>query len=182
MEILLSEQQIQQKVSELATAISQIYGQRTVHVVGLLDNAFIFTADLVRRLTCPVMCSLVRVEMRDVVENGYDRRLIAHTPILEVKGQDVLVVNCVLHTGVTQEHLIQQFLAKGAASVRSAVLINKCDERRVPLQPDFAGFEVQARFLVGYGMGEGDLYRNLPYIGKMAAGPAREPQAVPAAQ
>lgn len=58
LEVLLSEEQIQQKVSEMAAAISQAYGQRTVHVVALLENGFLFMADLVRRLTCPVICKV----------------------------------------------------------------------------------------------------------------------------
>ena len=172
MEILLTEQQIQEKVSELAAAISEAYAASELHVVGLLDNAFMFAADLLRRLTCPVQCSLVRLEMHDVIENGKERRLIAYSPSLVVSGQDVLVVDCVLHTGVTQEHLMDLFRAKGAGSVRSAVLIDKSDERRVPLQPDFCGFKLQAPLLVGYGMGYGARYRNLPYVAKLESAAA----------
>ena len=86
MEILLTEEQIQQRVSEMAAAISQTYADKEVHLVGLLDNAFIFVADLVRRLTCPVSCSLVYVDIRDVIENGHERRLISHYPSLDVHG------------------------------------------------------------------------------------------------
>lgn len=176
MEILLTKEQIQQKVGEMAAAISQMYAGRDLHLVGVLDNAFMFVADLVRGITCPVRCSLVRAEMRDVIEAGHERRLIAYTPSLDVKGQDVLLVDCVLQTGVTQEHLIEQFRAKGAASVRSAALIDKSDERRVPLEADFVGFKVQAPFLVGYGMGDGTRHRNLPYVATVkvvAAGGSR---------
>ena len=70
LEVLLSEEQIQQKVSELAATISQTYGQRTVHVVALLENGFMFMPDLVRQLTCPVVCQFVKVEMSDVMEQG----------------------------------------------------------------------------------------------------------------
>ena len=168
MEILLTEEQIQQRVSEMAAAISQTYADKEVHLVGLLDNAFIFVADLVRRLTCPVSCSLVYVDIRDVIENGHERRLISHYPSLDVHGQDILLVDCVLHTGVTQEHLIQQFLVKGAASIRTATLIDKSSERRVALEPEFVGFKVDGAVMVGYGMGAGRRYRNLPYIARMA--------------
>jgi hypoxanthine-guanine phosphoribosyltransferase len=73
-----------------------------------------------------------------------------------------------LHTGVTQEHLIQQFRVKGAASIRTATLIDKSSERRVPLEPEFVGFKVDGPMMVGYGMGAGKRYRNLPYIARMA--------------
>lgn len=174
LEVVLSEEQIQQKVAEMAAAISKAYGQRTLHVVCLLENAFLFMADLVRRLTCPVVCRFVKLEIKDVVEDGHERRVVVYTPRIEVKGRDLLLVDCVLHTGITLEHLIQQFHAKGAASVKIAVLLDKTDERRVPLEPDYSGFKNQSGFLIGYGMGHCDLYRNLPYVGtlKEEASPA----------
>ena len=181
LEVLLSEEQIQQKVSELAATISQTYGQRTVHVVALLENGFMFMPDLVRQLTCPVVCQFVKVEMTDVVEQGHERRVVVHTPKLEVRGQDLLLADCVLHTGITLDHLVQQFLAKGAASVKTAVLVDKIDERRVALEPDFAGFQMQGRFLVGYGMGHREQYRNLPYVGTLTKEEAKESSAVSAA-
>ncbi len=164
-EVLLSEQQIQQKVAEMGAAISQTYGQRTLHVIGLLDNGFMFMADLARRLTCPTICQFVKLEAHDVTEDGRERRLIIYTPHLDVRGQDLLLVDCVLHTGITLDHLIQQFRAKGASSIRIAVLIDKNDERRVELHPDFFGFQLQGHYLVGYGLGHQELYRNLPYVG-----------------
>ena len=176
MEILLTEEQIGQKVDELANAISAAYGERSLHVVALLDNGFMFAADLVRRLTCPVLCSFVRVEMRDVVQDGHERRLIEYSPRLNVAGQDVLVVDSVLQTGVTQDHLIQQFYANGASSVRTAVLVDRADERRTALEPDFAGFRLEGRFLVGYGMGQGNRFRHLPHVAAMT--PERSSQAV----
>ena len=181
LEVLLSEEQIQQKVSEMAAAISQAYGQRTVHVVALLENGFLFMADLVRRLTCPVVCQFVKVEMSDVMEHGHERRVVVHTPKLEVQGQDLLLADSVLHTGITLDHLVQQFLAKGAASVKTAVLVDKIDERRVALDPDFSGFQMQGRFLVGYGMGYREQYRNLPYVGTLTGDEAKESSAVSSA-
>ncbi len=180
-QILLSEEQVQQKVTEMAAAISQAYGQRSVHVIGMLENGFLFMADLVRRLTCPVVCQFVKVDMRDILEDGHERRVVVYTPRLDVQDKHLLLVDCVLHTAVTLDHLVQQFHTKGAASVKVAVLIDKTDERRVPLEPDFFGFKVQTGFLVGYGMGYRDLYRNLPYVGTLEEGRAAASQAVPAA-
>lgn len=166
-EILLTNEQIQQKVDELAAAISSSYGQNTVQVLGLLDNSFIFVADLVRRITSPVICHLIKVDMHDVVENGFERRSISYSPAIEVKGRHILIVDLVLQTGVTHDHLIQQLQMKGAASVKLAVLIDKPDERRVSLQPDFSAFQLEGQFLVGYGMGFQGRYRNLPHVGTL---------------
>lgn len=181
-QVLLSEQQIQEKVAEMGAAISRHYGDRPVHVVGLLDNGFMFHADLVRRLTCPVICQFVKLETRDVTEDGHERRLVIYTPKLEVRGKDILLVDCVLHTAVTLDHLIQQFVAKGARSVKTAVLIDKNDERRVPLDPDFCGFQLQGKFLVGYGLGHQELLRNLPYVGTAAAAAEQAPVATAAGE
>ena len=164
-EVLLSEQQIAQKVAEMAAAVSRTYGSETLHVIGLLDNGFIFMADLVRQLTCPTICQFVKLETHDVVEGDHERRLVVYTPHLDVEDRHLLLVDSVLQTGVTLDHLIQQFRAKGAASIRTAVLIDKQDKRRVDLTPDYFGFQMQGKFLVGYGMGFRELHRNLPYVG-----------------
>jgi hypoxanthine phosphoribosyltransferase len=176
-EILLSEEQIQQKVAELAAAVVRHYGNpaQPVHIVCLLDNGFMFMADLIRRLPFPVICQFVKLETRDVTEDGHERRLVIYTPHIDVRGKDLLLVDCVLHTAITLDHLIQQFVAKGARSVKTAVLIDKTDERRVALDPDFAGFQLQGRFLVGYGLGHQEQYRNLPYVGSLAGAMTQAP-------
>lgn len=168
LEVLLSEEQIQQKVSELGAAISDFYGQKTLHLVGLLDNGFMFMSDLARKLTCPTVCQFVKLEQHDVVEDGHERRLIVYTPHLEVRGQHLLLVDSILQTGITLDHLIEQFRIQGAASLKTAVLIDRVDQRRVALEPDFSGFQARDKFLVGYGMGYRDLYRNLPYVAELA--------------
>jgi hypoxanthine phosphoribosyltransferase len=165
LQVVLTEQQIQEKVAEMATAISAAYTDRTLCVVGLLDNAFIFTADLVRRLSCPATCHFTKFEIRDVMEGTYERRQIDYALPVDVGGQHVLLVECILQTGVTLDHLIQRLIAHGAKSVRTVLLIDKVADRRVPVETDFVGFRIEdTRYLVGYGMGYRNLYRNLPYV------------------
>lgn len=166
--VLLSEEQIRQKVAELGRQIAAIEPGRVLHMVAVLDNGFMFMCDLVRHLDRPVACHFVKMETRDTVEDGHERRHVLYTPSLEVEGKDIVLVDAILHTGITLDHLIQQFLAKKAHSVRTAVLIDKPEERRLNMEPDFWGFRVQGRFLVGYGLGHQDLYRNLPYVGELA--------------
>lgn len=169
-EVLLSEEQIGKRVAEMAGQIAAGNQGRTLHVVAILDNGFMFMCDLVRHLKGPVVCQFIKAETHDIVENGKERRHILYTPGLDVEGKDILLVDAILQTGVTLDHLIHQFLVKKARSVRTAVLVDRPEERRVGLQPDFSGFEIQGqnRFLVGYGLGHQDLYRNLPYIGELA--------------
>jgi hypoxanthine phosphoribosyltransferase len=172
-DVVLSTEQIQNRVREMSVQISQqLSGEldgRPLHVTAVLDNGFMFMSDLVRHMTVPVICRFLKMESRDLMEDGHERRQILHTPILGIEGSDLLLVDAVLHTGLTLEYLIQQLQRKGVRSVRTAVLIDKPEERRVDLKPDYWAFRVSGRFLVGYGLGHRDLYRNLPYVANIAA-------------
>src|SRR5512140_3325946 len=156
-QILLDEEKIRQRVAELAVKISADAGKEPLLVMAVLDNGFVFMSDLVRKLTCPVICEFVQMETRDTVSDGHDRREVLYTPLTDIKGKQILLVDAVLHTGVTLEHLANQLLVKGAKSVKVAVLIDKPDERVVNLKPDYMGFEMKGKFLVGYGLGHRDL-------------------------
>jgi hypoxanthine phosphoribosyltransferase len=172
-DVVLSTEQIQNRVREMAVQISQqLSGEldgRPLYVAALLDNGFMFMSDLVRHMTVPVICLFMKLESRDLVEGGHERRQILHTPILGTEGCDLLLVDAVLHTGLTLDYLVQQLHRRGARSVRTAVLIDKPEERRVDLKPDYWAFRVNGRYLVGYGLGYRDLHRNLPYVANMAA-------------
>ena len=172
-DVVLSTEQIQNRVREMALQISQqLSGEldgRPLYVAAMLDNGFMFMSDLVRHLTIPVICLFMKLESRDLVEGGHERRQILHTPIVGIEGCDLLLVDAVLHTGLTLDYLVQQLQRRGARSVRTAVLIDKPEERRVDLKPDYWAFRVSGRYLVGYGLGCRDLHRNLPYVANMAA-------------
>ena len=162
--VVLTEEQIRTKVAELGAQISADAKGRTQNVVAVLDNGFMMMADLVRHLSCPVVCQFVKLETRDTVEDGHERREIFYTPLGEIKDQDFLLVDAVLHTGITLEHLVNQLQSKGARAVKTAVLIDKPEERRVSLQADYWGFQIKGHYLVGYGLGHQELYRNLPHV------------------
>jgi hypoxanthine phosphoribosyltransferase len=172
-DVVLSTEQIQNRVREMAVQISQQLSPeldgRPLHVAAMLDNGFMFMSDLVRHMTVPVVCQFLKLESKDLVENGHERRQIVHTPIVSIEGRDFLLMDAVLHTGLTMDYLVQQMQRKGARSVRTAVLIDKPEERRVDVKPDYWAFRVSGRFLVGYGLGYQDLYRNLPYVANMPA-------------
>ena len=171
--VVLTEEQIRSRVTELGAQISQQLsgelGGQPLCVTAVLDNGFMFMCDLVRRLDLPVICQFLKLESRDLIEGGRERRQILHTPITGIEGKNFLLVDAVLHTGLTLDYLVQQFRRKGARSVRTAVLIDKPEERRVEVNADYWAFRVAGRFLVGYGMGHQELHRNLPYVGNLAS-------------
>jgi hypoxanthine phosphoribosyltransferase len=162
-----SEKQIQKRVGELARQIDRDYQGKTLHVVGILEDCFVFMADLVRRLTMPVICHFMKAEIRDTSAGATALREIMYTPKVEAAGRDVLLVNAVLQSGVTLDHLYGYVLAQNPSSVRTASLIEKSSERKVDVSTDYVCFKSKERFLVGYGLGYGEKYRNLPFVARL---------------
>lgn len=172
--VVYSPAKIAAQVARMGRAISRDYAGRTLDVVILLENAFIFGADLVRHITCPTVCHFVRAEQRDIQLGGFDRTEIffSHEPDLE--GRDVLIVDTVLHSGVTLDFLEKRLLETRPRSVRVAVLLDKPTERRVDLQPDYFGLSAASKYMVGYGLpGRQETFRGLPYLGSLDPATAR---------
>jgi hypoxanthine phosphoribosyltransferase len=159
--ILLSPEQIKKRVQEMARQISNDFRGKTVHVVGVMENGFIFMADLVRELDLNVVCQFVKAESKEANSSTTE---IFFSPELDVQGRDVLLVEALVQSGVTSEFLVRNLVGRGAASVKLAVLLDKQSARRVSLQPDYFGFLMNESFVVGYGLGERHFGRNLPYI------------------
>jgi hypoxanthine phosphoribosyltransferase len=157
---LIPAEQIQKRVREMGRQISDDYRGRTVHVLALLENAFVFTADLVRAIDVPVICQFIKPQYRpgDVLEIFF-----SHGP--DIRGQHVLLLEGLVHSGVTTEFLMSDLLSRGAASVKLATLLDRPAARRVQLQPNYFGFVVDEAFVVGYGLGSPQqTNRNLPYL------------------
>jgi hypoxanthine phosphoribosyltransferase len=159
--VILSADQIKQRVQEIARQISRDYQGRTLHVVAVMENGFIFMADLVRELDIPVVCQFVKGEFNDEHPSTTE---IFYSPEVEVAGKDVLLVEALIQSGVTSEFLLRNLASRGASSVKLAVLLDKQAARRVSLQPDYFGFLLNDSFVVGYGLGDMHSGRNLPYI------------------
>ena len=159
--VVLSAEQIRKRVQELGRQISNDFRGKTVHVVGVMENGFVFMADLVRELDLNVVCQFVKAESKESDSNTTE---IFFSPELDVNGQHVLLVEALVQSGITSEFLIRNLVGRGAASVKLAVLLDKQSARRVSLQPDYFGFLMNESFVVGYGLGERHFGRNLPYI------------------
>ena len=159
--ILLSAEQIKKRVQEMARQISNDFRGRTLYVVGVMENGFIFMADLVRELDLNVVCLFVRAESKEANSTTTE---IFFSPELDVQDQHVLLVEVLVQSGLTTEFLIRNLAGRGAASVKLAVLLDKQSARRVSLQPDYFGFLMNESFVVGYGLGDQHFGRNLPYI------------------
>ncbi len=172
-----SPRQIAARITQMGRQISRDFGDKRVDVVTILDNAFIFSSDLVRAISCPVVCHFVQAQVREVHLNGRERREVFFSYNPELEGRDVVVVDAVLHSGVTLEFLVRRLAECRPRSLRVAVLLDKEQERRVDLRPDYLGFSAASKYLVGYGLPDAEgLYRNLPYIAAFKDGGARRTQ------
>jgi hypoxanthine phosphoribosyltransferase len=165
MKVAYTEKRLAARVHQLGRAISRDYTGRTVDVVVILENSFVFGADLVRRISAPVVCHFVRSETRDVHLGGFDRREVFFSAPPALRGRHVLLVDAVLDTGVTQDFLLKRLELSRPRSLRLAVLFDKHESRRVNLQPAYTGFAAASNDWVGYGLtGRRGLFGNLPYV------------------
>ena len=164
MKTAFSEEQIQVRIRALAQEISRDYSGEILHVVGVLDTGFMFLADLARRISVPVNCHFVKMASAERLEAGIAIRQIQFSSPGKIAGQHVLLVDTMVDSGITLDHLAQQLQIERPRSVKTAVLINREDHRRVQMRIDYVGFVWKGEHLVGYGLEQDGLYRNLPYL------------------
>lgn len=156
-EIMISKAEIENMVDDVATRINNTYSGELV-VIGVLTGAFVFTADLVRKLKMPVIVDFIQVSSY-VGTNSTGVLNVKKDISVDVKGKDVLIVEDIVDTGRTLEMLRNTLEGKGASSVRICTAINKPERRVVELEPDFNGFTIEDKFIVGYGLDYNGLYR-----------------------
>jgi hypoxanthine phosphoribosyltransferase len=163
--VAYSRRELAARITELGRAISKDYRNRTLDVVAILENSFLFAADLVREISCPVVCHFVRTEMRDVELGGAKWPELFFSTPPKLEGRDVLLVDAVLHTGVPQDFLWKRIEEYKPKSLSLAVLFDKARDHKVGLKATYVGFSSASKYWVGYGLpGAGGLYRNLPYV------------------
>ena len=167
---VIASEQIQKRVKELGRHISDDYRGQTIQALAVLQNAFMFMADLVRALDVPVVCQFIKPKYsKQAAKQAGDHAgeiveiFFSHEP--DIRGQHVLLVEGLVHSGVTSEFLMNDLRARGAASVKLVTLLDRQSARRVALQPDYFGFLVDEAFLIGYGLGAVEqTNRNLPFL------------------
>jgi len=164
------------RVGALGREISRNCEGRRLDVVVTLDRGFVFAADLVRQISAPVVCHFVREDVRDVEQSGHTRREVLFGSRPELRGRDVLVVDAVLESGVTQDFLLRRLGESSPRSIRLAVLLDKPAKRRVALEPDYFGFRTASNQVwVGYGLAASNgTGRNLRQLTSSANGASRK--------
>jgi hypoxanthine phosphoribosyltransferase len=163
-EVLLSAQQIEARVKELAAQISADYRGREPVLVGVLDGAVVFLSDLMRALTIPLRIDFVKWSSYGDASVSSGEVQMLKDLSFSVEGNHILVVEDIVDTGLTLRYLLENLHTRNAESIAVAALLNKRSRRRVEVELDYVGFEVPDEFVVGYGLDLAQRYRNLPYV------------------
>ncbi|MFA5448312.1 MAG: hypoxanthine phosphoribosyltransferase [Sphaerochaeta sp.] len=165
--VLISEEQIQKRVDELAEQINKDYAHldSTLILVGVLKGSFIFLSDLVRRLTVDHVVDFIALSSYQGGESGNVRLLMDTRENME--GKHVLIVEDILDSGNTLDYLMRNFRTRSPKSVRTAVLLDKPDRHILPIDIAYLGFTIEDVWVVGYGLDYNEQHRTLPYIAEM---------------
>lgn len=161
---LLDRQQIAIRVEELGKIIAEVYKDKKLFVISLLKGSFIFTADLVREINLPVKIDFMITSSYGHSETSTGILKVTKDIEEQLEGYHVLVVDDIADSGITMKNVIEHLKQKNPDSISSCVLLDKPSRRQVEFVPDYIGFEVPDKFIVGYGLNYGDYYRNVPYV------------------
>ena len=165
-EVLLGEEEIQARVAELGRQISADYAGKRLTLVSVLKGSLPFMADLMRVIEIPVRIDLMEVSSyggKSTESTGLVR--ILKDLSASIAGEEVLLVEDIIDTGLTLNYLLRYLRGKGPASLRICTLLDKPARRLVEIPVDYTGFTIPDQFVVGYGLDYGELYRNLRFVG-----------------
>jgi hypoxanthine phosphoribosyltransferase len=165
-EVLLTEAQIQAKVAELGRRIGADYAGRQLTLVSVLKGSLPFMADLMRAVPIPLRIDLMEVSSyggSSTESSGLVR--ILKDLSASIQGEEVLIVEDIIDTGLTLNYLVRYLRGKNPSSLRICTLLDKPARRLVEIPVDYIGFTIPDQFVVGYGLDYGELYRNLRFVG-----------------
>ncbi len=161
LEIIISSEQINTRVSEMAELISKDYSGKRPLLIGVLKGAVIFLSDLIRYLTIPVEIDFIAVSSygNSTASSGVVR--ILKDLEQSIQGKDVLIVEDIVDTGLTLKYLVDNLGSRQPNSLKVVTLLDKPDRRKVVFEPDYCGFTIPDRFVIGYGLDYGEDFRQL---------------------
>src|SRR5687768_9726029 len=163
--ILITADEIQDKIRELAKQITEDYRDKDLLLVGVLKGAFVFMSDLAREIDLPIEFDFMAVSSYGSATKSSGVVRILKDLDYEISGRHVLLVEDIIDSGLTISYLLRYLQARGPASLEICSLFWKKGEQAVPLDVKYPGFEIPPVFVVGYGLDYAEKYRNLPYIG-----------------
>jgi hypoxanthine phosphoribosyltransferase len=163
-EIVVSEQEIKKMVQHLADRISEDYRGKDLVMIGVLKGAFIFLADLVREMKIPISIDFISVSSYGSSTNSSGIVKIVKDVDIDIKDRHVLLVEDIVDTGLTLQHLKDLFQTRSPKSIKICSAFDKTSRREVNVDIEYMGIQVPDFFLVGYGLDYDEKYRTLPYL------------------
>ena len=161
---LITAERLQARCDELAAELAAVYGDEPLVLIAVLKGSFQFVADLAKRLPGPVMVDFVQLSSygQDKSSSGIVQVKKDHD--VNIEGRHVLVVEDIVDTGLTLQYLLEVLRTRRPKSLRVATMLSKPTARRHEALVDYVGFEIENKFVVGYGLDHAESYRNLPYV------------------
>ncbi|HBT20757.1 MAG TPA: hypoxanthine phosphoribosyltransferase [Peptococcaceae bacterium] len=175
--ILFTEEQIKNRIKEIGMQITEDYKGENLTVIGILKGAFIFAADLVRQIKLPVTVDFIAVSSYGSATQSSGEVKIIKDLDISVKDKNLLLVEDIVDTGLTLKYLLENLKSRGPAGIKTCVLLDKPQARKVEVPINYKGFTIDNVFVVGYGLDYDQKFRNLPYIAclkKEVVGKSRE--------
>lgn len=163
-EVLLEEEVIAERVRELGREISKDYEGKSLIVIGILKGALPFMADLIREISVPLRYDLMAVSSYGVSTKSSGVVQILKDVEISMENEEVLIVEDIIDTGLTLRYLVENFKSRRPAGVKIVTLLDKPTHRKVEITPDYNGFVIPDRFVVGYGLDYSERYRQLPMV------------------
>lgn len=161
---LLTREQVEKRIKELAKEIEKDYRGKELLVIGLLKGSIMFMSDLIKEMDLPVMIDFMSASSYSGTMSTGVINISKDTDI-SVKDRDVLIVEDIIDTGLTLSHVRKLLEERGTKSLKICTLLDKPSRRTVEIKGDYTGFEIPDEFVVGYGLDYDQHHRNLPYIG-----------------
>ena len=163
--VLLTEEQILNRIKEIGKNISSEYEGKDLLVVGILKGSVMFTSELLKNITIP--CEMDFMAVSSYGSSSETSGVVRILKDLDhgIEGKDVIIVKDIIDSGITLDYLLKYLKARRANSIEIVTLLTKPSRRRVDVNVKYCGFEVPDEFLVGFGLDYNEKYRNLPYVG-----------------
>ncbi|MCK5768260.1 MAG: hypoxanthine phosphoribosyltransferase [Candidatus Atribacteria bacterium] len=163
-EILITEEEIKNKITELGKKISKDYKGKNLILVGVLRGAVIFMADLARKISIPMVFDFIAISSYGAETKSSGVVRILKDLDVNIKGKDVLIVEDIVDTGLTLDYLLRMLKSRKPASIKVCTFLTKTARRKVNIKVDYSGFDIPNKFVVGYGLDYAGKFRNVPYV------------------
>ncbi len=164
-EVLLSEEEIADKVIELAKQISEDFAGKPLMVIGVLKGANVFVADLIRKISIPLELDFMAISSYGTSTQSSGIVKILKDLDKDIKGMYILVVEDIIDTGLTLSYLTENLRSRGAEAIEICALLDKPERRKAHIDVRYKGFDIPDEFVVGYGIDYAEKYRQLPFVG-----------------